>query len=198
MVRSLGLYRVWGLAGAAVEHRLPEKGVVWWVDDVAMSFDKLGELCGSRVGLSVVACLLMVSALGFWFSGFGPTAVSSASVRTTPTDPGCDPGSGACTVVADGGWLALRFTSPALPLQPFPLEVSMEGIAADVVSVEFRMEGMQMGINRIELSPGSANVWRGEAVLPVCWTGRRRWTALVTLISDGGELRAGFGFMVDS
>ncbi len=78
-----------------------------------------------------------------------------------------------CT--AGGVSVALSLPHPVPLLQPFPVQVQIQGKAEDAALV-FAMEGMDMGLNRYRLEPAPEGL-RTTAMLPVCTSGRRDWRA---------------------
>ncbi len=113
----------------------------------------------------------------------------------------CRPWRAPCEARAGGLGLRLRFEGPAAPLRRFRVRVAAVGGAAPAeVTVRFEMPGMAMGEVPLALSPDGQGDWQGEAVLPVCATGRTDWVAEVRAVpGDGlGGRVARFPFKVDS
>ena len=106
----------------------------------------------------------------------------------------CRPLGRVCTVSEAGRAVSLRLPAEIKPLTRFPVKVALEGIDADAVVVEFTMKGMDMGLNRFGLQSGDGG-WSGEAILPVCTTGRTDWLATVEAQTAGGVVRADFTFL---
>ncbi len=101
----------------------------------------------------------------------------------------------ACEALGDGVRLGLRLGEGELKgLAPFPVALKLEGIEATAVSLEFSMPGMDMGQNRYHLLADDAGLWRGEAMLPICSTGRLEWLAEVVVDTADERLRADFPF----
>lgn len=83
--------------------------------------------------------------------------------------------------------MTLELEDSLRPLQAFMLHVALAGPqAAQVrqVAVHFTMVGMDMRINRFELARTANKRWRGQAILPVCSTGRQDWSATVEVLAD--------------
>jgi nitrogen fixation protein FixH len=84
-----------------------------------------------------------------------------------------------------------------LELSPRPLrtmadlaaraEVTRAGAPVDgaAVALELAMAGMEMGPNRSALAGAGRGVYRGDAVLVRCPSGRKDWTARVTVAEPG-------------
>ena len=99
-----------------------------------------------------------------------------------PAGQNCKPVGIACFTENDDLSISLRLASEVQPLSTFSVEVTLEGRQApamQTVAVHFTMPGMEMGVNRFSLTRESGNIWRGQAMLPICSTGRRDWLATV-------------------
>lgn len=108
---------------------------------------------------------------------------------------GCDSSVQSCLLAREGIKLQLELEKNLRTLQPFHLQLHIEGIEQPVeeVTVEFFMEGMEMGLNRYRLLYVE-NVWQGEITLPVCVAGRSDWRALVVVNSQQSRYRGVFRF----
>ena len=84
-----------------------------------------------------------------------------------------------CGFTHYGSAAQLRFMSPPVPMQPFKIEVRAPG--AKHASAEVQMVGMDMGINRYNLSPAAQGVFSAEITLPVCVSGRRDWNIYLAI-----------------
>lgn len=107
--------------------------------------------------------------------------------------------------VAQGQGLAVELSLPdaVRPLEPFPVRLRMRGLDPESVAwvrVDFEMTGMDMGVNRVALTPGPEGVgeWGGRATLPVCVTGRSDWLARVSVGTPEQVYQADFPFPVTS
>ena len=70
-----------------------------------------------------------------------------------------------------------------------------EAVAGGEGTVALEMSGMYMGDNRVRLAPAAGGSWQGKGVVVRCPSGRRGWTAQVTLPAPGqpdGRLVAAF------
>ncbi len=111
----------------------------------------------------------------------------------------CRPWVVPCEARTGGLGLRLRFEGPVAPLRRFRVRVEARGPARPkAVSVRFEMPGMEMGQQPVALAPDGAGGWSGEAVLPVCATGRTDWVAVVRARAgaDGEGWVARFPFIV--
>ena len=109
--------------------------------------------------------------------------------------PACDLGKGPCTAPLTGGG------EVTLELGPRPLRTMRElAVTADVraagrrwraprCSVSFAMKGMEMGDNTAALAPAGGGRFAGKAVLVRCPSGRKDWTADVTVAQPGAAPR---------
>jgi hypothetical protein len=89
--------------------------------------------------------------------------------------------------------LRFRIVSEIQPMQPFAIELETPE-EVDAAGVDFSMVDMDMGLNRYRLVRGEDGLWRGNAMLPVCTTGRRDWLATVEIADDGTAYAAEFFF----
>ena len=147
---------------------------------------------------AMVALAAVLVAVDRWFQPFPSTPLPGMAVEELATITGCDPAVGNCVAVGGDRQVTLGFGSAVVPLESFTVDVNLRDVAAEAVTVEFRMEGMEMGINRFDLVSVGDGGWRGKAVLPVCWAGRRQWTAVVFALTVDTGVRARFGFTVVS
>lgn len=122
--------------------------------------------------------------------------LQTAALDTLHVPAGCDPQSQPCVAGGEPTALVLRFPDKVRLMAPFPVEVRLQGATAAAVVVAFEMRDMDMGVNRTALALGDDGVWRGEAVLPICRSGRADWQAVVEAQSEAGVLRARYGFEV--
>jgi hypothetical protein len=82
-------------------------------------------------------------------------------------------------------------------LQPFDVEVGLSSPGASQVQVNFQMVGMEMGPNRFLLARAAPGDWRGQAMLPLCWAGRRDWRAVVEVVDGSERFQATFLFAIE-
>jgi nitrogen fixation protein FixH len=119
----------------------------------------------------------------------GETAVAVEKVVTVAA--ACDPGAGPCTRALPDG------TEVTLELGPRPLR-TMRDLAVSVavrqgarpvdgaaVDVRLEMKGMDMGPNARALVPGGGGRYAGTAVLVRCPSGRKDWSAEVSVVRPG-------------
>ncbi len=119
------------------------------------------------------------------------------------SNPACTPVETPCDAKDKQRTVTLHFPDKVKYLQPFKMQVSMQGFTPQEVEkliVDFKMTGMNMGLNRYTLSPGVAKgnsaSYQGEAVLPVCVSGRVDWVANIEVITTDKIYQADFTFKV--
>jgi hypothetical protein len=113
-----------------------------------------------------------------------------------PLNIGCDPGTGPCAVVFEGGGeVTLDIRPQGIPVvEPLQLKVTINGIESDGVELEFAGVDMNMGFNRVSLERAAPGHFVGKGVLPVCVRNRMTWEARVLLHTSAGNLVAPFRF----
>ncbi len=149
-----------------------------------------------------VAVLLAVAGYfaGRWLL---PQSDAPATVQVLPVSADCEPLGHPCR--ASHGAVALAFSLPqrVTPLASFTMtvQVQVQGEAVRHVSVQYLMQGMDMGLNLYPLvrqadasAAAGASVWQAKGMLPVCSTSRLDWVAVVTVESASGRYQARFPF----
>lgn len=146
-----------------------------------------------RWALAGVVLLLAAAVLiGLWYRDQLQPSSDQGQVLVASAD--CDPQRQPCVAgTADAG-VQFHLPEGARLMQPFPVEVTVHGPALDGVTVDFRMQGMDMGVNRVGLQAAADGLWRAQVILPLCATGRADWIATVEARSDGSVWRARFPF----
>lgn len=146
------------------------------------------------IDVALIVALLTVGALGYRLS---PLLLPPVDIGAVP-DPGCDLQRGPCGAeLPQGG--RLRFAMRPYPVpqvEPMQLEVEIERGDVDKVVVDFTGVNMNMGFNRQELGKLGAGHFSGQAVLPVCVTGRMSW--LATVIVERGRTRIAIPFRFEA
>lgn len=141
-----------------------------------MKFDK------STAGtLAMLALLLGIAVAGHYGS---PLLLPKLDLTVNP-DPDCKLQLRSCaTALPGGGRMELSIAPRPIPiLTPLSVEVTLTGIKASKVEVDFAGESMNMGFNRIELSV-IKDRHAGEASLPVCVSGGMNWVVTVLIETD--------------
>ncbi len=130
-----------------------------------------------------------------------PDEPFSGEVVELRAEAGCEPLGRACAATGEDGGFTLRFSEGVRPLEPFEVRIRPapgSGIEAQRAMVEFEMTGMDMGINRFRVEPAAGGGFAGQAVIPVCTTGRTDWVATVTLSGTERMWVARFPFEAQS
>ena len=132
---------------------------------------------------ALMLAILIAVAVKLWPNAAGGNTVS------LPANGACDIQAGPCaSPVPGGGRIELAIAPRPIPLlQPLQVLVRLDGLEAKAVEVDFAGVDMNMGVNRHALAPQGEGRYSGEAVLPICVTGRMAWQASV--IVDGGKAR---------
>lgn len=144
------------------------------------------------VDLAIIAALGLIAFLGYRYS---PLLLPKADLTLTPT-PGCDLNQQACTAdMGGGGRIELAIAPHPIPvIRPLKATVTLTGIVAGKVEVDFAGVAMDMGLNRITLASTGAGIFTGETTIPVCVTGRMAWRATVVVETDRQRIAVPFQF----
>lgn len=101
-------------------------------------------------------------------------------IKITPNN--CDSGNKKCLIESNGFSVEISFDENVYYLKPFNVSVlnkSTENLELESIKVNFKMNNMNMGVNRFMLKKVSSEkytqIWKGEALLPICVTGRADW-----------------------
>lgn len=151
-----------------------------------------------------LAAAALVALIGLVFLGqwLGARYLSpERGVERIELSPGddCTPTGRVCEASAGDVSLALELAASPRALVPFPVRVQVRGLSPETItgiSIDFEMQGMDMGLNRARLQPGPSGpgTWAGEATLPVCTAGRTDWLARVSVAMPGRLYEATFPF----
>lgn len=120
-------------------------------------------------------------------------------VRRYPESQGCQLSAGPCMAeLGDQRQLTLDLgvRGEIRALQRMPLEVSLQGVKAERVMVDFVGRDMDMGLHRYPLSLEADGRYRGEAQIPICTETVMPWRARVVIETADGKLGSGFDFEV--
>lgn len=128
------------------------------------------------IGILLIALVVLV---GYKLS---PMLLPKVDLTLQP-DPACNLQQQACSVaLPEGGSIALTFGTRPVPLvKPFDLSVTVNGIRASRVEVDFSGVEMNMGFIRPELSLRSDGHYVATSALPVCVTGAMDWQVTVLI-----------------
>ena len=144
------------------------------------------------INLAMIGALLVIAVASHQIS---PLLLPKADV-TGVVVPGCDLHLHACAaILPQGGRLELSITPRPIPfLQTLRVEVTVSGVEARKVEVDFAGETMNMGYNRGELFATRGNTYAGEAALPVCVSGSMAWVATVIVETAGQRIAVPYRF----
>lgn len=139
--------------------------------------------------------LALLAALGVVAWRLAPllTPQSDRSLPLSLCNPGQKP---SCRVLlAESATMEFSLSPRPIPvLKPLQIEVRLDGIEARRIEVDFAGTEMKMGYNRPRLEKGADGIFRGNASLPVCITGRMNWQATVLVETSKEHLAVPFQF----
>ncbi len=145
------------------------------------------------LNLAMIVALIATAVVGHQLS---PLLLPKADV-TGVVDPGCDLQRRACPATLPQGRMELSITPrPVVFLQPLRVEVTVSGIEARKIEVDFAGESMNMGYNRSELTASGSGRYGGETSLPVCVSGGMTWVATVIIETDRQRIAVPYRFDV--
>ncbi|OOZ37649.1 hypothetical protein [Solemya velesiana gill symbiont] len=151
---------------------------------------------GSNTTLRLIVGVLFLALGGVAVFKAWPLLFPKAAV-TAPVDPACDLRAGPCTTkMPGGGKVSFGIEPRTIPLvKPLDLKVTLEGIDASAVEIDFSGVDMNMGFNRPKLSKASKGEFAGGGTLPVCVREAMEWEAKVMLHTDRGLVTAPYRFV---
>jgi hypothetical protein len=151
-------------------------------------------LANKKVLMDVAAILgiVLIAVIGYKLS---PLLLPKADVAAT-IEAGCDLHKRACAAqVPGGGRIELSIAPRPIPMvAPLEVEVRLAGLEAARVEVDLAGVDMNMGYNRPELAGAGPGLYRAEAMLPVCVTGKMAWQATVLVETGHQRIAAPFRF----
>jgi hypothetical protein len=146
----------------------------------------------SLVNLTIVLALACLAALGYKLS---PRLRSDAEQTVEPL-AGCDLNVQACAAeLPGGGRIELSITPRPIPVvSPLRVSAQLVGASADALEIDFAGVSMDMGYQRQRLVADGRGGFSGEAMLPVCVTGRMSWQATLLIDRDARRIAVPFRF----
>jgi hypothetical protein len=91
----------------------------------------------------------------------------------------------------------VTFDAQPRALQPFPIHIQLDGPQSAVaVTVDFSMQGMNMGSNRYHLMADASAGWNADIILPICTSGRTDWVADFELVVADRRLQIQVPFVL--
>lgn len=142
--------------------------------------------------LAILLVLIAIAVLGYHYS---PLLLPKADLTLTPS-AGCDLNRQTCRAkLPDGRSIDVAITPHPIPVvKPLRVEVAFHGIEARKVEIDFAGATMNMGYNRQALVAEAPDRYTGEAMLPVCVTGRMEWLATLLVETESQRISVPFLF----
>ena len=99
------------------------------------------------------------------------------------------------TELPGGGRLEISLAPrPVSTIKPIRVSVSIAGLPAGRVEVDFQGVDVNMGLHRLPLVAAGPDRFGGETTLPVCVTGQMVWQATVLIEADRKNISVPFRF----
>lgn len=83
---------------------------------------------------------------------------------------------------------------PISTIKPIQVSVSIVGLSAGRVDVDFQGVDMNMGLHRLPLAAAGPGRFSAETTLPVCVTGQMIWQATILVEADRKNISVPFRF----
>lgn len=103
-------------------------------------------------------------------------------------DP-CDLGKGGCThALPDGGQLTVELSPRPVPLmETVRVNVVVSGSKMQPSHIDITGLNMEMGVNRVALTPTAEARWQGETIIPICSQRQMHWRSAL-LVQSADEM----------
>lgn len=131
--------------------------------------------------IGIVLVFVLAYALGHWLSS---QQSQSTLLPKLMTAEACDPTQTACQARFGEYSLRLIFLDQPSTLKPFRVRLESDAEKIDNLVLDFKMPGMNMGMNRHRLSYENG-FWQNQLVLPVCTQSRNDWIVTLELEQAG-------------
>lgn len=95
--------------------------------------------------------------------------------------PSCHLNNAVCTYNLDGTEVKFFNDGDIRPLKKFKLILQANELNIQSANVSLSMPGMVMAENRFTFKAAGVDNWYSEIIIPVCTTGRRDWTAEISI-----------------
>ena len=98
----------------------------------------------------------------------------------------CTAGSKECVVELNELKVKVLFDNNIYYLKPFYISVTnenLDNLKFESIYVDFKMNNMNMGVNRFLLKRDNKSIWKGKALLPICVTGRADWLSEIEILT---------------
>jgi len=138
--------------------------------------------------IGAILAMLAIAALGVLW-------LPRADVQVPPVDD-CRLDRQPCTAVLPGGGrleVALD-PRPVTTSGPVRVGVTVDGLRAERVGVDFQGVDMNMGLHHLALAESGVGRFAGEMTLPVCVTGKMVWQATVLVAAERKNISVPFRF----
>ncbi len=137
--------------------------------------------------------------LALIFAGYYKIELARKSTIIAQIEPdnSCDLQVMACTLaIPGGGEVTLNIQPRPIPLvQKFNIDVQLNHMEAEAVSIDFKGTTMNMGPNNVKLQAQTAVHYSGQGMLPVCIRNSMEWQADVYIQTHEGIYIAPFIFV---
>lgn len=134
-----------------------------------------GEYCRNE---RIFFVLIFVVMLGFHGAACPVMALEPTSGSVT-----CNVHNGSCKMPLKGGQIAMDIEpKPVRAMEKLTFRVTLTGIqTAANPFIDLGMPAMNMGRNRVRLTPDGNGVFTGQGIIVRCQSGRRTWFARITI-----------------
>lgn len=148
----------------------------------------------SRISVTILVSLVVLGWVGYKNLSL---PLPEADVTVSPV-AGCDLNSQRC--IADlpgGGRIELEITPHPIPvLKPVRVSATIAGAVANKLEGDLGGATMDMGYTRVTLEHIGNGRYAGDALIPVCITGRMTWR--FTLIVESDRQRIAIPFLFEA
>lgn len=143
----------------------------------------------------LIMVTLATVVVAMWYLGNYYLRGSSDDVTWYPPSSPCDLHQGACVAsLGMASRLSLNFDGELRELEILPIEVRLEGVEAEAVTVELVGRNMHMGVNRFILEAQGNGVFRGDGQIGICTEAVMPWRAQVVVETPDGRKGSWFDF----
>jgi len=145
-----------------------------------------------------IAVFIVLSVIGI--NSFKNTASPRQSIQLINLSPDCDPSQQACGANLQGLSITLSTSQPVSAMKLFDVKLQANGFSQQTInkaSANFVMQGMEMGLSKFNLAEMKKGIWQGQAMLPVCTSGRSDWLVEIKLETKEQEYLAQFQLKVN-
>ncbi len=151
----------------------------------------------------IIPLLIMLAGLAVYHFIMSSKNTAKQPVLLESAKSDCNPVEFVCEAGNTKHAVTLQFPEKVVYLKPFKIRITTQGFeneSIEKVNVDFKMVGMDMGLNRFGLramNDEKGNVYyEGEGILPVCVSGRVDWMANTQIITSDKFYEATFKFKV--